>query len=127
METVGSAWTRFMEGLAEEEAAFLAALPALGGGVAGADEEDVILLATLDRAPLPRADYRVRIRSGPDDRDTEVMTFPGLADEANPQRVHFAVPRSLLRGRTFQYQFGQALGDEAWPYFEEWQTASIPR
>ncbi len=128
LEQVDAAWRLLLERLAAEEAALLEALPALGGGVAEVEEDFVLLLATLDRPPLPGARYTLRVRAHAGARDTETFTFDGV--QLTPEEVEFWVPRGFLEGRTFQYQFGQTLPGDAggnWPYYEEWQTAPVPR
>jgi hypothetical protein len=125
LEQTLAAWEQLMDELAAEEAEFLEALPNMGGGISEYDSDSVTLLATLDRDPIPDVTYRVRYRDDAGARDTEIHTLTGV--KVGPRRVFFLLDRDDLRGRTFQYQFGQHTGKGAWPYFEEWQTAPVPR
>lgn len=125
LEHVVAVWEDGMHELEREEAAFLEALPRLGGGVARSDDEEVVFVAVLDRLPLPGTRFRLRVRDRSGASDTETQDYVGARFAVD--RVRFSVPRSHLRGRTFEYQFGQVFEVEAWPYFEEWQIAPVPR
>jgi hypothetical protein len=125
LEQTLSAWEQLMKEIARDEAEFLEALPNMGGGVSAFDEDTLTLLATLDRDPIPGVTYRVRIRDDAGATDTEIQTEKG--ELIGDRQVVFVLFRDDLRGRTFQYQFGQHTGKDAWPYFEEWQTATVPK
>lgn len=132
LEAVQAEWARMMSEGEERERAFLAAVPRLGGGVAGRGEGTLELLATLDRESLSQEEfseltYLVRVRQDPSVDDTQLRVFEGELEQVEGRwRVSFDVPTSVLRGRRFQFQFGQRFRAQGWPHFEPWQWADLP-
>jgi hypothetical protein len=109
------------------ERATLDAIPRMEGGVAGLEGAEVVIEATLDRAPLPREQYMVRVRNDAGAADTEVRGFHGHVVEGTfPRRVRFYVPRVALSGARFDFLFSLDVDPRAFPYSEVWQSAPVP-
>lgn len=132
LEEVIGTWERMMIEGVEAEAEFLAALPRLGGGVASADPDEVVLLATLDRAPLsselyPEVQYYLRVRDNPGVDDSGIRAFTGdVLSVGEGRRIEFRVPRDYFHGQRFQFQLGLRFDPRCWAYFEPWQFADVP-
>lgn len=126
LERVDAAFARLMEAEVARRRARIDALPRIGGGVVGARDGRVRIVALLDRAPEPGWDFHVRLRRGPDAEDTEAFAVRGRADPDDPRRIRFEVPRALLPAARFQLLFGVRLEAHAWPWSATWQWASAP-
>ena len=111
---------------AEQERLVLDAIPRMGGGVERADADEIVVLATLDRAPLPHEAYTLRVRTDVSDQDTELRGFRGEIEEgSSPRRVRFRVPRSAVSGDRFDLSFGVILDERTWPVMEDWQSSTL--
>ncbi len=126
-ERVAGAWDGLMVELVASERARIDAIPRMSGGVVGAEGNDVVIEATLDRAPLPVERYFVRVRSDALTADTEVRSTEGtIVEGSSPRRVRFRVPRSLVRGPRFELLFSLEIDPHAFPVSEAWQGAAAP-
>jgi hypothetical protein len=130
-EAVLAAHDALMTETAEQERAFLDTVPRLSGGVVGLDGSMVVIEATLDRAPLAHEEYVVRLRNDAGAPDTEVRAFhgelvEGTGVEGTPRRIRFLVPRLAITGARFDFLFSLDVDPRAFPYSEEWQSASPP-
>ncbi len=129
-ERVLAAHDALMSETAREERALLDAVPRMSGGVVGVEGSDLVLEATLDRAPLAHERYLARVRMGPSADDTEVRAFVGrLAPSASPdapRRVRFLVPRLAVTGARFDFLFSLEVDPRAFPSSERWQSAPVP-
>ncbi|GAB4194960.1 MAG: hypothetical protein OHK0013_00630 [Sandaracinaceae bacterium] len=109
------------------ERATLDAIPRMSGGVVGLEGGEVVIEATLDRAPLPQERYVVRVRNDAGAADTEVRGFHGeIVEGSSPRRVRFYVPRVALTGARFDFLFSLEVDARAFPYSEVWQSAPVP-
>lgn len=126
-EAVLAAHDALMTETAEAERATLDTVPRMSGGVVGMEGNDVVLEATLDRAPLATELYMVRVRNDAGAPDTEVRGFHGeIVEGSSPRRVRFHVPRLAILGARFDFLFSMDVDPRAFPYSEEWQSASTP-
>lgn len=131
LEEVIGRWEQMMLEGVESEAEFLAALPRLGGGVASADSDEIVVLAALDRAPLPselypEVRYYLRVRDNPGVDDSQIRAFEGdVLSLGEGRRIEFRVPRDYFHGQRFQFQLGLRFNPRCWAYFEPWQFADV--
>jgi hypothetical protein len=126
-EHVGAAWDQLLAETAEAERARIDAIPRMSGGVIGYEGDDVIIEATLDRAPLPLEHYAVRVRADTATPDTEVRSAIGtVVENSVPRRVRFAIPRAGVRGLRFEMLFSVVVDERAFPVSEAWQGAALP-
>jgi hypothetical protein len=128
-EAVLAAHDALLTETVERERALLDSVPRLSGGVVGVDGATVVLEATLDRAPLPHEKYIVRVRNDAGAPDTELRGFEGVpveGAEGAPRRIRFLVPRLAITGARFDFLFALDVDPRAFPYSEEWQSASAP-
>ncbi len=126
-ERVGAAWDELMTETALAERARIDAIPRLSGGVIGFEESDVVIEATLDRAPLAAEHYTLRVRADAATPDTEVRGVRGdIVEGSAPRRVRFAIPTSTIRGLRFEILFSVIVDERAFPVSEAWQGASLP-
>jgi hypothetical protein len=127
LEGVLSAHDALMTETATAERAVLDAIPRMRGGVVGLEGAEVLIEATLDRAPLPTERYLVRVRNDAGAADTEVRGFHGeVVEGSSPRRVRYFVPRVALTGARFDFLFSMDVDPRAFPYSEEWQGAPVP-
>jgi hypothetical protein len=124
-ERVVAAWQALLDETEASNPGFLDALPALTGGVSGAEGDDVVIRAGLDRAAPSDAVFYARTR--PNERAGDDQTFPWRGQKEGRRAVVFRVKRSALTGRTFQFQLGVQYDALIRPYFEDWQSAPVPR
>lgn len=126
-ESVLAAHDALMTETAARERAALDAVPRMSGGVVGLEGLEIVLEATLDRAPISPERYMVRLRSSAAAGDTEVRAFRGeIVEGEGPRRVRFRVPRLAINGARFDYLFSLDVDPRAFPYAEEWQSALTP-
>ncbi len=126
-EAVLAAHDALLTETAETERAVIDSVPRMSGGVIGLEDGAVLLEATLDRAPLAREDYMVRVRNDAGAPDTEVRGFHGeIVPDSSPRRVRFYVPRLAITGARFDYLFSMDVDPRAFPNSEEWQSATTP-
>ncbi|MBX7191063.1 MAG: ABC transporter permease [Sandaracinaceae bacterium] len=126
-EAVLAAHDALMTETAAQERAFLDTVPELSGGVVGLEGTDVVIEATLDRAPLASELYVVRVRNDAGAPDTEVRGFHGeIVDGSSPRRVRFHVPRLAITGARFDFLFSLDVDPRAFPHSAEWQSAPAP-
>lgn len=126
-EHVGAAWDALMSETAAAERARIDAIPRLSGGVIGYDERDLVVEATLDRAPLAHEHYLLRIRADAATPDTEVRAVQGqIVQGSAPRRVRFRVPSSAIRGLRFEMILSVVVDERAFPASEAWQGAAVP-
>lgn len=125
LSTVHGAFARTLRDIGDRERATIDALPRVGGAVSGRVDDDVRIVAELDRDPGPRWKYIVRIRRGPESSDTEVFGVEGFLDGS--RRVVFRVPNVLVPARRFQIMFSIQTAPHSWTWSETWQWASAPR
>jgi hypothetical protein len=131
LEEVLAIWERRMDDGVAAEAAFLDALPRIGGGVAGVAGDEVIVVATLDRdlTPALGSELRVvlRVRDGPASDVSQIRTFtPSQPPRGPDRRIEFRVPRQLAQGSRFQLQLGLEFDPRSWAAFEPWQSVGAP-
>jgi hypothetical protein len=127
LERVDAAWHALLRELARDEAAFLATVPRLSGGVSGLEDGDLVLVATLDRDAPADTTYVARLRESQDTPDHELIMALGVPDPRDPRRVTFRVPRARIQGRRFDLQLGAHLRGMHLPICEPWQAAVVPR
>lgn len=126
-ERVLAAHDAVMTETAERERALLDTIPRMSGGVSGMEGTEVVLEATLDRAPLPVETYVLRVRNDAGASDTEVRAYHGFVVEgSSPRRVRFFVPRVAITGARFDFLFSMDLDPRAFPHSEQWQSAPAP-
>lgn len=126
LETVLAAFERRIATIAEDEREAIERLPRIGGGVRERAGARLVLEAVLDRDPPPGARSMVRVRSGPDARDTETFGVEGQPDPADPRRVTFRILSALLPSSRFQVLFSVLPEGSEWAFSESWQWASAP-
>jgi len=126
-EAVLGAHDALMTETAERERALLDSIPRLSGGVTGVEGEEVVIEASLDRAPLAVETYLLRVRNDAGAADTEVRAYHGfIVEGSSPRRVRFFVPRVAITGARFDFLFSMDLDARAFPHSEEWQSAPTP-
>ena len=139
-ESVAAAHELLIAETLRTERALIDTIPRMQGGVTGVENGDVVIEATLDRAPLtvasPRGEratqYNLRVRNDASAPDTEVRGFrgaivpPTLGEESAPTRVRFYVPRASLTGARFDFLFSMDVDERAFPFSEAWQSAPVP-
>lgn len=139
-EAVAAAHELLIAETLRAERALIDTIPRMQGGVVGVENGDVIIEATLDRAPLmvasPRGEratqYNLRVRNDASASDAEVRGFrgaivpPAPGEESAPTRVRFYVPRISLTGARFDFLFSMDVDERAFPFSEAWQSAPVP-
>ncbi|MEM9193365.1 MAG: ABC transporter permease [Myxococcota bacterium] len=122
IEAVRNRWEELLLETAEEERAFIDALPELGGGVAGGDG-DTVLLITLDREVPDDIDVVVAVRPGASAEDSSIRDFTATL-RPDRRRAEVIVPSWIGTGRQFDFLPGLRPEGSHWAYFETWRTAS---
>ena len=131
-EAVAAAHELVMTETLTRERAVIDTIPRMQGGVVGVERGDVVIEATLDRAPLATELYMLRLRNDAGASDTETqgvrgqIVQPAAGEESGPRRVRFYVPRIMLTGARFDFLFSLDVDERAFPFSETWQSAPVP-
>ena len=134
LERVNAYWLENLSKTCRDYQEEVDRIPKLSGSVTGKKGRWVILTAVTDR-PVKSAEYTeytesrffIRIRNSSSTEETDVRTFKGFPRQgSDPLKIEFQVPKYILAGNRFEYQFGYLFDPDVLPYYELWQSARIP-
>jgi hypothetical protein len=108
-----------------EHAAFVGAIPEMGGGIVGEREGSYAIKATLDRPAPPGAYFVLAVRQRPGMSDAQTRAVDGRL-RADGRTVDYLLPQSLAGSGRFEAQYGIELGDGGRAYFTEWRSLAPP-
>ncbi len=125
LEAALGRWGSDLAAVAASERAALDAVPRLGAGVDGADEEDVYVRVVVDRPAPPGSTLWVKVRHHAAVEDVEIRAVRADAPEGAGDTM-MLVPRAWVSGRRIEIQPGIEVPSLSRPYFERWRSVEVP-
>ena len=121
-ENVRARWEQRLAETVKDEAAFMKALPRLGGGVIKQDKQGAVLRITLDRDAPAGSSVMVAVRAHGKTADSSIRDLRATPSGA-AREYDVLIPGWLGGAGRFQYLPGIRPQGSHWGYYETWRSA----